>query len=278
MSLARRHQARILAAQAATFPSRGGHAAAGTPSPAAATSSPTPCTAAIAGAQLHAGLSRAAATAAAQIKLRMTHDLRRLHEIRSVEAKIAAKRDMLPEYRAWCDGELEAGRMTVGNKLAAGAAPDVLPTVMIWSIDIGDWPRALELAAHVLRFDVALPSRYKRDAASLVVEEIAEAALKLQGKGERFPLDVLEQVEELTAGADMHDEIRAKLMKAIGVELDAAARAAAEGGDDAAALALLCRALPALQRASDLHSRVGAKTIIRSVEKALAKEQAGAAG
>ncbi len=262
MSLARRHQARILAAQSATLPSRGGHAAAGMPLPAAATNSP---------------ISRAAATAAAQIKLRLTHDLRRLHEIKSVEAKIAAKREMLPEYRAWCDGELEAGRMTNGNRIEPGAAPDVLPTIMIWSIDVADWPRALELAEHVLRFDVVLPSRYKRDAASLVVEEIAEAASKLQGKGERFPLAVLESVEALTAGVDMHDEIRAKLMKAIGVELDAAARAAADGGDDATAIELLCRALPALQRANDLHPRVGAKTIIKGVEKALAKDKAGAA-
>lgn len=268
MSLARRHQARILAAQTATLPTVG-VAAAGSP-PAAASIAVAP----------HIPSNRSALTASAQISMRLTHDLRRLKEIKSVAAKVAAKREMLPEYRAWCDGLLEAGRMTVGRRLDNAGGGDVMATIMVWSIDIGDWRRALELAAHILRFDVAMPNRYQRDAASLIVEEIAEAALRLQAKDQAFDLEVLERVEVLTNGIDMHDVIRAKLLKAIGIEIDRSARAAAGAGDNGTALSLLCRSLPILLEAQTLHDRVGVKTTIRSVEKAIAaaNKTAGSAG
>jgi hypothetical protein len=206
----------------------------------------------------------AAEVAARQIAMRMNHDLRRLKEIKAIDRKIAAKRDMLPEYRAWCDGLLEAGHATVGRELGSSGADEVLPVALVWSIDVGDWPRALELAAHVLRFDVKLPARYNRDAATLVLEEIAEAALKAQARGDAFPLDVLEQVEELTAGIDMHDEPHAKLLKAIGAEL--VREAGAAEGD--AILPTIDRAMAVLTRAQDLHDRAGVKTMLKGLEKA----------
>ena len=250
MSLARRHQERILARQAASAPAPGGgFAGTAAVDPAAAD---------------HARATRnPGGIIAATIAMRLTHDLRRLSEIKSIDMKIAAKRSMLPEYLAWVDGVLEAGRTTNGRELSPTGADDVLPAIMVWAIDIGDWLRALALAAHVIRFNVALPSRYNRDAATLVLEEIAVAALKVQAKNERFPLWVLEAVEELTLGIDMHDEPRAKLLKAIGTELIADANAAQAD----AAPQLVDRALAKLTRAQALHDRVGVKTQIRGLEK-----------
>lgn len=250
MSLARRTQERLLAMKAASAPAPGsGH---------------TNSTAAAPAAVDHARAARApGGSVAATIAMRLTHDLRRLSDIKAIEKKIAAKREMLPEYRAWVDGVLEAGEMTNGNQLGATGADDVLPTMMVWSIDTGDWTRALTLAAHMLRFDVPLPARYNRDVPTLVLEEIAVAALKVQAKGERFPIDVLEAVEELTLGIDMHDEPRAKLMKAIGTELVAAANDAT--ADQARDLA--DRALAKLRHAQDLNTRVAVKGQIKGVEK-----------
>jgi len=205
---------------------------------------------------------------AAQIQLRLTHDLRRLKEIKSIKAKILAKVEMLPEYRAWCDGLL-----TAAHDAGAGVAEEVLPTIMVWCIDTGDWTRALELAAHVLRYDVPLPGRYQRDAASLIAEEIATAALKAQAAGDAFPLEVLEQVELLVADADMHDEIRAKLMKAIGTEYARAADAAT----GPAILQKLHAGLSALRTAQDLHDRSGCRMAIQRLEKAVAASAASAA-
>jgi len=205
---------------------------------------------------------------AAQMKLRLAHDLRRLKTIQSIELKVKAKREMLPEYRAWCDHLLTLGQETKGIEMPSTGADDVLPIMMVWSIDVGDWPRAIELATFVLDFNVPLPARYVRAAPSLLAEEIAVAAIKLQATGAVFPLDVLEQVEVMTAEADMHDEIRAKLMKAIGFELARRAEDIESGTPDFVTAAE--RALVPLRRAQALHDRVGAKDKIKRLERALA--------
>jgi len=248
MSLARRHREATLAKQTAFAPASGGGlhpAAVGRP---AAAGSP-------------------ADRALAEMKLRLRHDLQRLKEIKSIKLKIAAKREMLPSYRAWCDGLLEAGRMTNGNELS-GPVDEVLPTIMVWSIDTGDWTHALELAAHVLRFRIPLPSRYERDAPTLIVEQIAEEAIKLQQVGEVFPFEVLEQVEDLTRDADIFDEVRAKLNKAIGAELTRETEAIAPGTPEFIVSAE--RALAVLREAQKLHDRVGVKDKIKRLERALA--------
>lgn len=248
MSLARRRQERILAAQTALAPS-GGAATAGSPAVA-----PPP--------------SRAATTAAAQVAMRLGHDLRRLKQIKAISLKIAAKREMLPEYAAWIEGLLSGA-----TQAGAGASGDVLPTIMVWKIDVGDFAGAMPLIEHVLHNNLPMPQRYERDAATLIVEEVAEAAIKAQAAGEPFDLVVLEQIEALVDGVDMHDQVRAKLMKAIGFELDRTARAAAEAGADAQALPLLCRSLVALNEAQKLHDRVGVKSTIKAVTKRVAELQ-----
>lgn len=251
MSLARLHKERILASlTVASAPEVGSDHA-----PAAA--SPH-----------NGGLATAGATnaspedrAAAEIALRLTHDLRRLKEIRSIDRKIAAKREMLPEYKAWVEGVLSADA-----GVGAGIAASVLPTVMVWSIDVGAFEDALHLAPFIFRHDVAMPSRYERDAATVVVEEIADAALKIQNANETFPLDVLLQVEELTAEHDLHDQVRAKLLKAIGVEQLRAAEAlpASESKPSLeASLKILCAA-------HKLNDRVGVKDRIKRAGKLLA--------
>lgn len=205
--------------------------------------------------------------AAAEMRMRLRHDRIRLKQIKSTTLKIEAKREMLPAYRAWCDGVLECGRMTVGNDLTPGAAPEILPTMMVWEIDTGNWSRALELAEHVLRFNVPLPDHYKRDAATLVVEQIAEAASAAQLAGNVFPIEVLEQVDALTFGVDMHDEVQAKLSKAVGVELARVADKVDTGPADFIAAAT--RALEPLRRAQTLHGRSGTKTKVAQLEKAI---------
>lgn len=255
MSLARRHRDYIHSLTAASAPAMEGGLASAAASDAAAGHAPFPSPSA-----------PAISTAAHTINLRLQHDLRRLKEIKSVANKIAVKQALIGEYRAWCDGLLEAGRAAERGALAPTGADEVLPTIMVWAIDIGDWSRALELADHVLRHDVALPARYQRDAATLIVEEVAEAALRAQAAGSAFPRDVLEQVEALVDGIDMHDEVRAKLLKAIGTELARGVDAAGE--QDAHRLA--SAAVERLAAAQALHDRVGVKTQIRGLEKALA--------
>lgn len=248
MSLARRHREATLAQQTASAPASGGGSHPAAVIRTSAAGSP-------------------AERMQAEMNLRLRHDLQRLKEIKSIRLKIAAKREMLPAYHAWCAGLLEAGRMTVGSHLS-GPVDEVLPTIMVWTIDTCDWPRALDLAAHVLRFRIPLPKRYNRDAPTLIVEQIAEEAIKLQQAGEVFPFEVLEQVEDLTRGADMFDEVRAKLDKAIGIELARASETFAPGSPEFIVSAE--RALGALREAQRRHDRVGVKDKIKRLEKALA--------
>lgn len=249
MSLARRHRERILAEQSALASMGDVNAATGSP-----VAAPLP-------------VDRAVATAAAQIGARLRHDLQRLKEIRSIDRKIAAKREMLPEYADWV-----AGLLSGAQAAGAGVSGDVLPTVMVWRIDVGDFAGAMPLIEHVLAHKVAMPQRYARDAATLVVEEIAEAAIKAQAADKPFDLAILEQVEALTAHDDMHDEVRAKLLKAIGFELNRGVDGA-EPGVNASTTAL-----DYLRRAQALHDRVGVKTTIKAVEKRLAAAKPDTAG
>jgi hypothetical protein len=194
--------------------------------------------------------------ATAQVNLRLQHDLRRLRDIASIEKRIEAKGEMLPHYAAWVQGLVDAG---------VGLEEDVLPTVMIWRIDTGDFDGALVLIEHVLDHNLPLPARYERSAPALIVEEIATAASKVQQAGKSFPFEILARIDMLTAKADMHDQIRAKLKKAIGIEQ--MRTALSEAGDAIANAALAKTALETLGRARNLDQRVGVTDRIKKLTK-----------
>lgn len=198
---------------------------------------------------------------AAQIVLRLTHDLRRLKEIKSIDLKVAAKREMVPEYVDWISALLVADQ-GVGTGLIA----DVAPTVMVWLIDIGEMSGALDIGEFLLRHKVAMPSRYNRDVATVLVEEIATAALKAQGAGASFPIAMLNRLADLTGHLDIHDEVRAKLFKTIGVEQ----LAEAEDLPADNAMAALAAAVSTLNEAQRLHERVGVKDRIKRGLKLMA--------
>lgn len=191
------------------------------------------------------GESLAGASVYELMLAKLATDRRRLKEVQSIERKAAVKREVLPEYDAYVAGALAGGR---------GAQDDVLVTVMVWRIDVGDYAGALAIAVYALEHRLTLPDQYERKLATVIAEEFAEAALiALKAEGGKFDVDQLLQVSTLTDAADMPDQVRAKLYKAIGYALQ----------DDPAA------ALPHLRRAVELDDRVGAKKDIERLEKAL---------
>jgi hypothetical protein len=260
MSLARRKRDRILAAQTiiaaqtihvGVAPLRGAALA-----PAAALFP-------VAGAN-----SSPADRAASQITLRLTHDLRRLKEIRSIDKKIEAKREMLPEYRSWVEGV-----MVADAGVGTGVAGDVVPTYMVWLLDTGAYMAALDVAEFLLRHRVEMPKRYARDVPTIVVELVADAAAKAQNAGQSFDRAVLDTADNLTAGCDIHDEVRAKLLKAIGIEQ---LRKAEEMPAEESRI-VLESTLVHLREAQRLHDRVGVKDRVKRAEKLLAAVTAPAA-
>ncbi|WP_375592103.1 phage terminase small subunit [Chitiniphilus eburneus] len=196
-------------------------------------------------AQHHARLS------AYEQQLAQLHDhRRRLKDAKALARKIELKRQFLPEYAAWIQGVLAGDH---------GAQDEVFITCLVWTMDVGDWTAALHMAEYALRHGLVLPDHYKRDLATLVAEEVADAALKPGGLG--VPLDSLIEAELLTKDHDLHDQVRAKLRKAIGF-------AFRERGEAASALEYLKQAL-------SLFEQVGVKKDIERLERELKSPPAG---
>jgi tetratricopeptide (TPR) repeat protein len=174
---------------------------------------------------------------------------RTLKGIKSVQAKIEKKRELLPEFDAYVAGVLEGGN---------GAQDDVLMSVLVWRIDVGDLAGALDIAEYAMRHQLQTPDRYERDTASLIAEEIADQALRMlaeDGADAAALADILERAQAITNAHDMHDEIRAKLHKAHGYALRD--------------MGSLADALPQLRRALALNERVGVKKDIEKLEREL---------
>lgn len=192
-------------------------------------------------------------------------DLRRLKAIQSVERKVEAKRGMIHAYDAWVDAALAAD---------TPAQDEVVTTMMVWAIDIADWPRALRLAAHVLRHGLTLPERYRRTTGTLIAEEIATAGLSAIPLAD---LPTLQQADDLVSDEDMPDQVRAKLKKAIGLAFkarvdtfDPEADCAVAGGRPA----LIAAALDHLTRAQQLDPLCGVKKLIEQLRREAKKAPA----
>jgi hypothetical protein len=184
---------------------------------------------------------------------KLATDRRRLKSLQSIERKKAVKAEVLPEYADYVAGALEGGR---------GAQDDVLTTVMVWRVDVGDYAGALAIAVYALQHHLTLPDQYDRTLATVIAEEFAEAALVTLKAGDKFDVDQLHQVATLTEQHDMPDQARAKLYKALGLAMQ----------EDPAA------ALPHLRRALALHDRVGVKNDIDRLEKAVKAAGGDASG
>ncbi|GHD59888.1 phage terminase small subunit [Jeongeupia chitinilytica] len=182
---------------------------------------------------------------------KLSADRRRLKQVQSIERKIVIKREeLLPEYVAYIDGVLAAGR---------GAQDDVLMSVMVWRVDAGDIAGALAIARYALQHKLTMPDQYERTTACLIAEEIAESALAASGNDQSVDATILHEVAALVADEDMPDEVRAKLHKAIGYALEKA--------DPAEALTHLNRAL-------QLHDKCGVKKDIERIEREMRKAAA----
>ncbi|HVI51495.1 MAG TPA: phage terminase small subunit [Candidatus Sulfotelmatobacter sp.] len=138
-----------------------------------------------------------------QLRIHQAH----LKTIQSRAAKIEAKRGMLPDFDAYCEGVIAGG---------SGAQDDVLAFVMLWRLDVGDWNGALEIGAYGVRFDLAMPAPLSRDLPTTLLEEISDAALASPTPDSALA-EHINSALLLTTDSDMPDEVRAKGHKALGL-------------------------------------------------------------
>ena len=186
------------------------------------------------------------ATVYEQMLVKLAADQRTLKAIYSKELKAAKKRELLPFWLPWVNGVLEQGK---------GAQDDILMTVMLWRLDTGDIAGALEIARYALKYGLTMPGKHRRTPPYMFTEEVALAAMRAHAAGESVEPRLLTETLELTATADMPDEVRAKLHKITGLFLR-------DAGDAAGALAHL-------QRATQLDCQAGVKKEIERLEREL---------
>jgi hypothetical protein len=191
----------------------------------------------------------AGASAYELMLVKLAADRRRLKSIQSIEQKVKVKREeLLPDYADYVNGALEGGR---------GAQDEVLTSIMVWRIDVGDFAGALQIAAYVLQHGMTMPDQYDRTLATVLAEEVADTALRAFKLDPDAVIDTqqLLQVMDMTDPHDMPDQVRAKVRKAIGYSLMAKDPAAA---------------LPHLERALELSEHSGVKQDIARLRKQLA--------
>jgi hypothetical protein len=203
----------------------------------------------------------------ATLRVLLHDNLRTLSEIQSIEARNPKKREMAEAFAPWIEGALAIP--------ADEAAPqdEILATVMIWAVDYGDLAYALRLATHLIAHGLVLPERYSRTPACFLAEQIAERTLADPAFATR---EQLLATQTLTEPADMPDQVRAKLAKALGRAQLAAAEAFDPAADNAVAggkSALLEDATHWLTRAKTLDQKAG---VTKDLEKVARLQKAAA--
>lgn len=185
--------------------------------------------------------------------MQLKQDQHRLKQMQSIDARNQLKPSLLPNYDAYIDGVLAAGK---------GAADEVLTTIMLWHFDTASFTRGLEIAGYALQHNMSMPDRFARTTATLVAEEVANAALDAYKQDQQFDQGILTTASELTEGKDMPDEVRAKLHFALAKSLNFS---------EDSTLKELEEAAHHMREAIRLHDRVGAKKDLERVERWIKK-------
>lgn len=174
--------------------------------------------------------------------LQLNEDRRRLKGIQSNVRKAEIKVEVLPKYAAWAEGVLSAD---------GAQQDDVLMYVMLWRVDAGDYAGALAIGRHALKHGWTMPLG-NRTTATVLAEEIADAAkAAILAKTPFDPALLLEALEVVDAH-DMPDQSRARLHKSIGWVLTESSPASA---------------LNHLKRALQLDEKCGVKKDIEQLER-----------
>ena len=181
--------------------------------------------------------------------LMMLHrDKAELHTIRSIKDKIARKAEMLPHYQSYLQGVLENGQ---------GASDQVLVTLLLWTLDVGDIAAALPIAEYAIRYGLAAPDAHQRTNAEILVEEAVTVLMDGDDNIDADSLPLLEEIARIVEGRDIVDPVHAKLHKAMG-------RACEAGGHDQDAHDHYAKALA-------LHDKCGCKRLRNELERRMKK-------
>ncbi|TVZ39371.1 small terminase subunit [Alteromonadaceae bacterium 2753L.S.0a.02] len=187
-----------------------------------------------------------------------------LSSAQSMDRKIAIKKEKLTEFLPYVEGAIENGN---------GAQDQVIANIMVWCLDVGEIDTGIHIAEYMLKHGMDSADQYQRTVPAILVEETIDPALK-DGLTVRWSdgkitnasdfnakrLAQFKMVETLTRDHDMHDQIRAKLFKAIGSYEALAGK--------------LTQAVESFERALKLDSNVGVKKHVERIHALITKQSA----
>lgn len=180
----------------------------------------------------------------------LKNDIHVLRSIQSQEKRAEAKKELIPKHMPYVEGVIKSG--------AKVDQDEVITTIMLWCFDCGMFDQGLSLAEYALQNELKMPDSFSRSTATVIVEEIGNAARVAHKAGEDFNLETLEKAFELTAEHDMPDEVRAKLYVGLG-------RSSLKNESYRAAVSYFETALK-------LHENCGCKQELQKAEKLLAEQ------
>jgi hypothetical protein len=138
----------------------------------------------------------------------LKNDIHVLRSIQSQEKRAEAKKELIPKHMPYVEGVIKSGAKVEHD--------EVITTIMLWCFDCGLFDQGLSLAEYALQNELKMPDSFSRSTATVIVEEIGNAARVAHKAGEDFNLGTLEKAFELTSEHDMPDEVRAKLYVGLG--------------------------------------------------------------
>ena len=199
--------------------------------------------------------------------MQLNSDKNRLKNIQSKQNKVELKRQLLPNYKPYLHGILE---------VKPGVQDAVVTEMLVWSIDVGEYDFALDLAEYVLEHGLKLPDRFERSEACFITEDIADEFLKVLKTDVSIDITVLERLESLITDEsldkskrDMPDEVKAKLYLALGK-----AEMRLITGEQLVDLVHATRARDFLDHACKLDDKCGGRTDLNKMTKLVSKLQA----
>lgn len=213
---------------------------------------------------------------------KLAADRRTLKAIESMQRKATAKAGMLPAYLDWIAGALASG---------GGADDAVLTTCMVWAIDAGAYALALNIAPYVLEHGLPMPDQYQRKAASVIVDELADAYLlgrwnaitfektpdgyTTHQHGSAGAAQLLARAMDITGERDLPDQARAKLRKAVAYAALGKVQTAETPDLDKMPRELLEAVREQLAAALALDALCGVKKDLERIERKLSADAAG---
>ncbi len=178
----------------------------------------------------------------------LDQQLRALKSTKSMVTKTTMKADWLAgEWRTYIDTALSED---------SGQPDAILSRLFVWACDTASVDDAMNIGTYLIKHDLPAPDGFTRSMAEVFAEEIAEMALA--NNEVSVSAEILDEVLDIIDGYDLQDEISAKLHRALGV-------AYAETDKE--------KAIEHLKTAIKYNEKVGAKPLLKSLEKALAEVQ-----